>query len=67
MNYLKKQKVYQFGRNVYAYARTARADGTESIVVSAPLHLSEKRNKIVPNFIGLAQLMQMAELVKCNR
>jgi hypothetical protein len=33
-------------------------------VVTAPLHLTEKRNKITPNFIGLAQLMVLAHLVK---
>ena len=52
------------GRNVYAYARTARADGTESIVVSAPMYIHENREQITPNFIGIAQLMSIAELVK---
>ena len=49
---------------MYSYARSRRADGTESIVISAPLHLVEKQNQITPNFIGIAQLMTIAELVK---
>ena len=51
------------GRNVYAYARSQRADGTESIVVSAPLY-AQFNNKLMPNFLGIAQLFQMADLAK---
>ena len=52
------------GKNVYAFGRAARADGTESIVVSAPLYIKEKRNSLVPNLVGISQLMALAELVR---
>ena len=52
------------GKNVYAFGRAARADGTESIVVSAPLYIKEKRNSLIPNLIGISQLMALADLVR---
>jgi hypothetical protein len=53
------------GRNVYAFARSQRADGTESIVVSAPVYVVSN-NKHVPNFLGIAQLFVLADLAKSN-
>jgi hypothetical protein len=51
---------------VYAYARAQRADGTESIVVSAPLYTSLNDKKHL-NLIGLSEMFIVAELVKSRK
>ena len=53
----------KIGKNVYAYGRAYRTDGTESIVVSAPLYFMEN-NVQVPNLGGIAKLFIMADLVR---
>jgi hypothetical protein len=62
---------YLAGRNVYAFARGQRADGTESIVVSAPIYVrvrneTTKTTKKEFNLIGISQLFLLAELAKSN-
>lgn len=53
------------GKNLYAFGRAQRADGTESIVISAPLYLENKNNhKLTPNLAGISELFMMAELAK---
>lgn len=51
------------GKNVYAFGRAYRTDGTESIVVSAPLYIVENHVK-VPNFGGISELFILADLVR---
>lgn len=52
---------------MYALSRAQRADGTESIVITAPLYLFNKKEKEeIPNLVGIAKLMMMAELSKSN-
>ena len=46
---------------MYAFARACRTDGTESIIVSAPLYINKPNGK-VPNLLGIAELFVMAEL-----
>ncbi|RNA00772.1 glycosylphosphatidylinositol anchor attachment 1 isoform X1 [Brachionus plicatilis] len=52
------------GKNVYAFGRAQRADGTESIVISAPIYLTGKKNKKIPNLFGISQLFILANLAK---
>ncbi|CAF0726519.1 unnamed protein product [Brachionus calyciflorus] len=58
------ENMVKTGKNVYGFGRAQRADGTESIVVSAPLFLTGKKNKQTPNLFGVAQLFILADLAK---
>lgn len=55
------------GKNAYAFGRAQRADGTESIVISAPIYLSGKKNKKIPNLFGISQLFILADLAKSKQ
>lgn len=53
------------GRNLYALSRAQRADGTESIVITAPLYVStNKKEKQTPNLMGISMLLVIAEISK---
>ena len=53
------------GKNVYAFSRSRRTDSTESIVISAPLYISENDGEI-PNLGGISKLLFLADCAKCN-
>ncbi len=50
------------GKNFYGFGRSIRADGTESIVISAPLYLQNNVKK--PNILGISNMMVIAYLAK---
>jgi hypothetical protein len=50
---------------VYAFSRSRRTDSTESIVISAPLYISENDGEI-PNLGGISKLLFLADCAKCN-
>lgn len=54
----------QLGKNVYAFGTAKRADGSESIVVTAPMYLTKGKNKQAPNLVGISQLFVLANLVR---
>lgn len=54
----------QLGKNVYAFGTAKRADGSESIVVTAPMYLAKGKNKQAPNLVGISQLFVIANLVR---
>lgn len=61
-----KSEIIKSGTNAYAFGRAQRADGSESIVISAPIYLAGKKNKKIPNLLGISQLFILADLVKSN-
>ncbi len=52
------------GKNIYAFGRAYRTDGTESIVVSAPLYIENDQYNKVPNLVGISQLFIIADLAR---
>lgn len=64
--YKSKTEIIKSGTNAYAFGRAQRADGSESIVISAPIYLAGKRNKKIPNLLGISQLFILADLAKSN-
>ena len=61
---LKLKKISK-GTNVYAFARARRTDGTESVVISAPIFISGKNGEQIANSGGLAELIFLANIAKC--